>query len=343
LKRDLLPDVLKGIAVFLIIPVHILETFINYPGRESLFGKTILFLGGPIAVPIFMMVMGYFIAANKKSLRQNSLRGLKIFGLGFLLNIGLNFNLLIKIKFQNWNIDPFQYIFGVDIFYLAGISILVLSLLKLLKKSQILVLLILIIFVSASTNSMNDICMSTNRNYILAFIAGKYSWSYFPIFPWLTYPLLGFLIQKIEKPIRRFFKNQKPLSYTILFVLLILVIYFAPFGIKTSIDLESYYHHNFYFFLWATSLTTIWIVLIQIITKKFENSLILKFLQWLGKNITVFYVIQWLIIGNIATEIYQTQNLSSFFFWFGGIFIITSLLSLLYTEKIRNKLKKTSR
>ncbi len=132
-----------------------------------------------------MMAMGYFIVANKKSLKQNSFKGLKIFGLGFLLNIGLNFNLLLKIKFQNWNIDPFQYIFGVDTFYLAGLSILILSLLKVLKKSQIPVLL----------------------------------------------------------------------SLTFLFVLFILVTYFAPFGFKTSIDLESYYHHNFYFPLWATSLT----------------------------------------------------------------------------------------
>jgi len=52
MKRIPLPDLLKGFAVFLIIPVHILETFIDYPGRESLFGKILLVLGGPVAVPI---------------------------------------------------------------------------------------------------------------------------------------------------------------------------------------------------------------------------------------------------------------------------------------------------
>ena len=67
MKRLLLPDVLKGFAVFLIVPVHILELFINYPGRESVFGKILLFLGGPFAVPVFMMIMGYFISKSKKS------------------------------------------------------------------------------------------------------------------------------------------------------------------------------------------------------------------------------------------------------------------------------------
>lgn len=60
-KRLLLPDLLKGFAVFMIVPVHILEFFINAPGRESLFGKILLFLGGPVCVPVFMITMGYFV------------------------------------------------------------------------------------------------------------------------------------------------------------------------------------------------------------------------------------------------------------------------------------------
>jgi hypothetical protein len=49
--------------------------------------------------------------------------------------------------------------------------------------------------------------------------------------------------------------------------------------------------------------------------------------MWLVKNTTSFYFIQWLIIGNIATAIYQTQTLSSFSLWFAGIFAITVLIT----------------
>ena len=110
MKRLPLPDLLKGFAVFLIVPVHILETLIDYPGRETLFGKILLFLGGPVAVPVFMMVMGYFMAKNRKSVQQNLWRGIKVFGVGFLLNIGLNFHLLLKIRFAGWQIDSLEYI-----------------------------------------------------------------------------------------------------------------------------------------------------------------------------------------------------------------------------------------
>jgi len=49
--------------------------------------------------------------------------------------------------------------------------------------------------------------------------------------------------------------------------------------------------------------------------------------MWLVKNTTSFYFIQWLIIGNIATAIYQTQTLSSFTLWFAWIFAITVLIT----------------
>jgi uncharacterized membrane protein YcfT len=136
MKRPPLPDLLKGFAVFLIIPVHILETFIDFPGRESFFGKILLFLGGPFAVPVFMMVMGYFIAQSTKNSNQLMARGLKIFFLGFLLNIGLNFHLLWNIMFKAWQINPWEYIFGVDIFYFAGLAIIFLAFVKQINQGM---------------------------------------------------------------------------------------------------------------------------------------------------------------------------------------------------------------
>jgi hypothetical protein len=66
-----------------------------------------------------------------------------------------------------------------------------------------------------------------------------------------------------------------------------------------------------------------------------------NFFCWIGKNITIFYVIQWLIIGNIATAIYQTQNLGQYWFWFTGIFSATVLLTFL-AEKIKQRLLRKS-
>jgi hypothetical protein len=335
-NRSPLPDLLKGFAVFLIVPVHILETFIDNSGRESLFGEILLLLGGPFGVPIFMIVMGYFVAMSKKSVAQNILRGVLIFILGIFLNIGLNFHLLLKIWTEGWKFDPLQAIFGVDIFYLAGLSIIILSVLKTLKYGQQWIAFALILFVSVSTSYFNEILMVTERNYILPFIGGKYSWSYFPLFPWLAYPLIGFLFQKTEPKIRKFIQKQKVVSIAFLALVFILVTLFSRFGIETTINLSEYYHHTFLFFLWTLGVDALWVFLLWLVIQKFSKFPVIVFLRWLGKNITVFYVIQWLIIGNIATAIYQTQELSKYAYWFVPIFLVTVGLTWLY-EKLANK------
>lgn len=333
MKRFPLPDLLKGFAVFLIVPVHILETFIDYPGRESLFGKTLLVLGGPVAVPLFMIIMGYFVAMSNKSAARNMLRGVLIFILGIFLNIGLNFHLLLKIWTEGWKFDPLQAIFGVDIFYLAGLSIVILSVLKTIKYGQQWIGFALMLFVSGSTSYFNELLMVTERNYILPFIGGGYSWSYFPLFPWLGYPLIGFLFQKIEPQIREFIQKQKVVSIVFLAFTLILVVIFSRFGIEITINLSEYYHHTFLFFLWTLGVDVLWVLLLWFVVQKFSEFPVIVFLRWLGKNITAFYIIQWLIIGNIATAIYQTQELSKYWFWLVPIFLTTVGVTWLYEKK----------
>lgn len=339
MKRFPLPDLLKGFAVFLIVPVHILETFIDYPGRESLFGNILLLLGGPFGVPIFMMVMGYFVALSKKSTAQNILRGVLIFILGIFLNIGLNFHLLLKIWTEGWKFDPLQAIFGVDIFYLAGLSIIILSVLKTIKYGQQWIAFAMILFVSGSTSYFNELLMVTERNYILPFIGGGYSWSYFPLFPWLAYPLIGFLFQKTEPKIRKFIQEQKVVFIVFLAFTLILVGLFSRFGIETTINLSEYYHHTFRFFLWTLGVDVLWVLLLWLVVQKFSEFPVIVFLRWLGKNITAFYIIQWLIIGNIATAIYQTKDLSNYGYWFVPIFLITIGLTWVY-ERIKFQYSK---
>jgi uncharacterized membrane protein len=336
MKRFPLPDLLKGFAVFLIVPVHILELFIDYPGRESIFGKTLLFLGGPIAVPVFMIVMGYFLAKNQKPFSVNFFRGIKIFAVGFLLNIGLNFHLLLKIKFAGWQFNPLEYIFGVDIFYFAGLAIIFLSVLKQLKPGREWIALLLILAIAAATSFVNQKLMVPERNYVYPFIGGNWSWSYFPLFPWLAYPLAGFAFFYFEEKVIAFFKSQKVVSGIFLAIIFAIVLYFSKTGFETTINLPAYYHHTFWFSMWAFGIVILWSVLWQFLLNKFSKTHAGNFFMWLGKNITVLYIIQWLIIGNIATAIYQTKPLSSFPLWFAGIFTAIVLITWLM-ERLEKK------
>ena len=77
-----------------------------------------------LTAPIFMAVMGYFIAFSKKGLFLSVLRGIKLIVWGFALNIGLNLNLFYHIYNGTFQISPLEYLFGVDILFLAGLSVI---------------------------------------------------------------------------------------------------------------------------------------------------------------------------------------------------------------------------
>jgi uncharacterized membrane protein len=342
IKRILLPDLLKGLAAVLMVQVHITELFIDNIGRESMWGKTSLFLGGPFAAMVFMIVMGYFVARNKKSPKENLFRGIKIFALGFLLNVGLNFHLLWKIIFEDWPYNLWQYVFGVDILYLAGISIMVLSALKQLKKGQEWASISLFLLIIGLSGFMNNILLVSETNYFLPFLAGNYSWSYFPVFPWLAYPVLGFFLSLEMERIKSFFLDQRIYSFIVVAVTAVSVLFFGEMGINTSINLPDYYHHTYGFAFWALGLVFLWAILLFFVSTRFAETKTILFLCWVGKNITVFYVIQWLIIGNISTVIYQTKSMDNFVYYFFGIFAVTVMLTFLY-EKAKSKLTSNKR
>jgi len=190
---------------------------------------------------------------------------------------------------------------------------------------------------AGATSFVNQKLMVPDRNYIFPFIGGTWSWSYFPLFPWLAYPLAGFAFFYFEEKAIIFFKSQKVVSGIFLAIIFAVVLYFSKTGFETTINLSAYYHHSFWFSMWAFGIVILWSVFWQFLLNRFPKTYAGNFFMWLGKNITSFYIIQWLIIGNIATAIYQTQPLSSFAFWFAGIFAVTALFTWL-AGKIKVKL-----
>lgn len=337
-NRSLIPDLLKGFAVFFMIQVHIMELFIDRSGQESWFGTISLFLGGPFAAPVFMVVMGYFISKSRRTPFEGIVRGLKIFILGLLLNIGLNFHLLTQIIGGGIKLNPMEYIGGVDILFLAGLSIILLSIMKTVIKEKHWIILILILLISLGTPYINEFIDTRKINYILPFIGGHFSWSYFPLFPWLAYPLSGFLFHKWESEIIEY-TNKKKLAFRITVLgLFILLMVFFEFGINASVNLKYYYHHHFFFFLWVIGLVILWTLFLQF-SVNILSSKVSNFIAWMGMKVTEIYVIQWLIIGNIATSIYQTQEIKTFGFWFALIFTVSILLAFVY-EKLKAKSQK---
>ncbi len=331
--RNILPDTLKGLAVVFMIMIHIVEVIANKSVYESFIGKIILFLGGPPAAPVFMTIMGYFVFKSDKRFDEQLLRGFFLIGGGILLNIGLNLNFLISF-FTNryyFEVNPWQYILGADILPLAGLSVLILSLIKRIGlKWYWIVLLIFLVAI------MGNVFPEYQGNihfvkYILAFVCGPYKWSYFPLLPWLAYPLLGFLYAKTEQT--TFYSKYSSKVILLSPLIAILVFIFShSFILDATSRLTPYYHHGIEMFLWIGIFLLGYFSLFSMVLKKISDIFIVKGIAWIGKNVTSFYVFQWLIIGNVGTEIYKRLELIESVAIFSGVIIITALFTFFWNK-----------
>ena len=334
--RNQTADILKGFAVLFMIQVHLMELFAKQEIYESGLGSISLFLGGPPAAPVFMAVMGYYLFLSKKTSLQNLKRSLLLILGGILLNVGLNFHLLALYLFGKVEIEPFKYILGADILHLAGLSILVITMIKTITKNNfyantIISLLILFLILIIHNFLLDQKTSDATVAYIQAFLFGNIEWSYFPFLPWVIYPLAGYIFAVIQK---HYAPDNDTMTF---FALIAAVITFTTlsFGIEVASDLQVYYHHDWIYSLWIFQFMILMTYGLDKLELRFGKNSVLIFIKWLGKNVTAVYVFQWLLIGNIATTIFKTQSALALIVWFIIIVFITTILTYVFEQWVR--------
>jgi len=335
------PDFLKGIAVFLMIQVHLMEFFAGQEIYDSLTGKISLFLGGPPAAPLFLAVMGYFIARSKRESIYFIKRGALLFIGGIFLNIGLSFNLLLHIYNGESYENAMHYIFGVDILLSAGMSMIFIALLKSLLNKHPLYPLALS-FAAVVLGSVLPLFGDGDYNvssFVNAFFYGGFTWSYFPLFPWLAYPLLGYSFFTLKNNPPFFIRLNKHIRMLIVIIWLLFIIISRSYVFEITSNLRVYYHHDILFYIWTVTFLAGFTFFASSVERYYGGNPVLIYLKWLGENVTAAYVFQWLIIGNITTEIYKTQNEIQLVLWFFGILLIVTSL-IMFWNKNKDSAKK---
>lgn len=318
----------------LMVQVHLTELFAVPDFYTSLAGKISLFLGGPPAAPAFMAVMGFFLAHKEKPLFLQIKRGLLLLVLGFALNIGMNLHLLIKIFVGTYQLDPWHYVFGVDILFLAGLSIMAVALLRPLLKNQC-ALWLLLVSVVALANHWLPVYVGEVQwlRFLQAYFWGYFSWSYFPFFPWFSYVLAGYAFYLLYDKFAHFITFNTRLVIAVIMVVLIGATF--AYGFRVATLLEVYYHHSALFVAWTVAFLVLWTLALATLNKLAGKTAAIKYLRWAGKNVTAFYVVQWLLIGNLATALYRTQAGWTLPLWFIGVVGVSSLLVLAYRKIAR--------
>ncbi len=337
-KRDGTADLLKGFAVLFMMQVHLMEQFVSPDTSASLIGKVSMFLGGPPCAPVFLAAMGYFLVSSSKPLIYFLKRGLLLFLGGILLNIARSANLLVQIMNGTIVLDPWFFILGADILTLAGLSLVMTGLLRMIFKSKAWLYFLTALGVAAMGPFSGNIgSHGTGAAYIIAFLWGNAAWSYFPVFPWFAYVLAGYAFRLflIKVPPAKKPDVQKQPGYFI--PLWIGVMITIPYAARVSQNLEGiggYYHHGILFFGWIVLFLLSYLTWMKLVDNAYGDHRFFRIIKWIGEKVTTLYVIQWLIIGNLATWLFRTQDLFQFAAWYIFITLTTLALGLL-VDKFR--------
>lgn len=329
-EREQTGDLLKGFAVIFMVLIHLIENMATHEVETSWFGQLCMFLGGPPAAPVFMAVMGYYLLRPQpRAPRYYITRGLVLFSGGMLLNVGLNFNLLISIYSGRFDLNPYEFLFGVDILHFAGLSIVTIGLISIAFKRNLLAYFALAVLVAAIGSRIPEFATTENSilSYANAFLWGDFDWSYFPLFPWLAYPLLGISFRLATEKFAERITSRKTISLIGAATLVALMATSYEYAISSSANLPFYYHHDLLFAIWTFVFLFGWTATCSELDDTIGKTYLFLYVKWLGKNVTSVFVFQWLLIGNLSTEFYRTQNWPAIPLWFIGVLTMTTILT----------------
>lgn len=326
-------DLAKGVAILAMVQIHLMEVFALPAVYNSLLGKISLFLGGPLVAPAFLLILGYFLAPQKHTLSNKFFRGVKLFIIGLLLNLGLNLNLLVKNYKGIVNINKWQFLLGVDILLCAGLSIIILAMVSAVFKKNVSLYLMfscLIVFATKYITALPN--LDSFFKYPMAFVGGKYIWSYFPLFPWLAYPFVGYALFLLKDRVDIQNLCNPRIRLIGIIVITTIINWSGIYAMPQITKLAAYYHHGLSLFLWINAFLFIWFLFLKTLGEHIEQSQMFSYVKWLGSNVTTIYIIQWLIIGNIGTSIYKTQTLAQLIIWYVFIMILVSICTFSFLK-----------
>lgn len=307
-------DFARGFSVLMMIPVHVMMLFSSMDTWEhTVTGKFVQLLER--GSPIFLIVMGISFAfsrnANKKGILK---KALLIIGLGYVLNF-LRF--IVPLIFFDGFPDAFveasgltvnnpermwNYFLKGDMFQLVGISLFLIGLsFDFLKKNKYLVLVISLAIMWLSKIVSGIQLGVPGVDYMLKLVWGNDFDVYFPLFPWMSFILIGLYLglSYQEKP--------SDANKSLFLPMLYLGIVFLIIG-KLLCNYNYEYHFGDYYHLgpggtmglMGILLVLFWIYYhIERLLPK-ENY-ISKLFFYCSKNVTLFYILQWVLIYWLLT------------------------------------------
>jgi Heparan-alpha-glucosaminide N-acetyltransferase, catalytic len=297
-------DLARGFTVLMIAPIHTVMLYSKLSVRDTLMAKLLAFIAEGPGAQLFMLLMGVLFAlAPQKRFLMTYKRVFYLFHGAILLNI-IKF---VIPHFLGWtppallndlNIAPglqgyIHLALIGDILQFAAISTLVLYFVNQLPYAKYFSVLLAAIICLLSPFGWDLHSHNLSLDYLLQLVGGQPPHVFFPLLPWLVYPLvglsLGIQLRNIDEHQHAFWLCRDMGWVLIIFGSVLQ--YFFPGFSNTSFYRTGYYGTMIHLGIVGVTLT-VW----ECISENVKENQFFELLRYASRNITPIYIIQWILI-----------------------------------------------
>jgi len=337
-------DLARGFTVLMIAPIHTVMLYSKLEIRNTLLVNFLAFIAEWHGAQIFMLLMGIsFTFSKKNSFKPLLERATFILGAAYALNIfkfviphlfgWLPQTLLSELQIQNGSYGYLQLFLIGDILHFASIALIVLFIVHRLKNYQWIALAVAFIVCIASPFIWDIHCRYFLVDYFFQLIGGQSPHVFFPLFPWLVYPLIGLTIgywfQKAKH--QKVFWLLRDIGWLMIIISLII-----KYFLKEN-ELSIFYRTNPFDTTLHIGVVFVALSIWDWISINVKQNHFFRLLTYLSEHITQVYIIQWVIICWLL-PIFGYQTLS----FIPSVFciLLTTFLTLTISFFINVRMKK---
>ncbi|MEN9567064.1 MAG: hypothetical protein RLZZ69_2260, partial [Cyanobacteriota bacterium] len=217
-----------------------------------------------------------------------------------------------------------------DILQLAGISLMIMSILRRYIKNYWLILAIASVILLIAPCLWGLKSGQPVIDEVLNLFWGAENKAYFPVFPWLSFPLLGMFLGS-------FLANSQELNRTFKQIGLI-GLPLTSIGLVISFTNPSYHFGDYYHpaqggMIYMIGFVMFWLWICNEIVNNFPRNKLLRLFDRWSKDVTSIYFIQWCIIEWLAYFVgYQDKDIISTIFLMVSIALSSHFINQIYQK-----------
>lgn len=323
----------RGFTVLFIPIIHSIILYGNEQTHQNGLVTILTFIAEWPGAQLFMLLMGIHFALSKNTtFKKVILRSILLLTFAYLLNylkfvLPEQLNILPQTFLDDIKPNNYPLIFIGDILHFASLSLPIMYIIKQLPFYPLFAFIFSIAFCFVSP----VINFTPNSPLTTHLLAGQPPHTYFPLLPWLAYPLTGISIGYcIKKTGSKTFAVILPAGLGLMAV---------GFYCGSKEVFTSFYRTGPWLTIQHLGFVCTWLTVWHIIARLVKHNLVFTFLNFLSRNITLIYCLQWPIICWLLPVIgYHQANLTE------SIIIATeiSILVFLITHFLSSTFKKTN-